>query len=55
MAENRNERMQEITQRQSETALFDSREDRYGIYQLADEGNGQAYRFMGMTLSLIHI
>lgn len=49
MAENRNERMQEITQRQSETALFDSREDRYGIYQLADEGNGQAYRFMGMT------
>lgn len=49
MAENRNERMQEIMQRQSETALFDSREDRYGIYQLADEGNGQAYRFMGMT------
>ena len=46
------ERMREIqreAQRQSETALFESREDRYGIYQLADEGNGQAYRFMGMA------
>ena len=46
------ERMREIqreAQRQSETALFESWEDRYGIYQLADEGNGQAYRFMGMT------
>ena len=46
------ERMQEIqreAQRHQETALFQSEQDRYGIYQLREDRDGTDYRFMGMA------
>ena len=46
------ERMQEIqreAQRHQETALFQSEQDRYGIYQIRDGSKGDQYRFMGMS------
>lgn len=45
-------RMQEIrreAQRHQENALFEEPQDRYGIYQLREDGDGAAYRFMGMA------
>lgn len=45
------ERIQEIqreVQRHQENALFEEPQDRYGIYQLREDGAGEAYRFMGM-------
>lgn len=45
-------RMQEIqreAQRHQENALFEETQDRYGIYQLREDGDGAAYRFMGMA------
>lgn len=52
MAEkDRNQRMKEIqreAQRHQETALFQSEQDRYGIYQIRDGSKGEQYRFMGM-------
>lgn len=46
------ERMQEIrreAQRHQETALFQSEQDRYGVYQLRADRDGTDYRFMGMA------
>lgn len=46
------ERIREIqreTQRHQETALFQSEQDRYGIYQIRDDSKGNQYRFMGMS------
>lgn len=45
-------RMQEIrreAQRHQENALFEEPQDRYGIYQLREDGDGATYRFMGMA------
>ena len=46
------ERMQELqreAQRHQEAALFQDEQDRYGIYQIREDGNGQDYLFMGMS------
>ena len=46
------ERMQEIrreAQRHQENALFEEPQDRYGIYQLREDGAEPTYRFMGMA------
>jgi antirestriction protein ArdC len=46
------ERIREIqreTQRHQENALFEETQDRYGIYQIREDGAGTAYRFMGMA------
>ena len=46
------ERIREIqreTQRHQENALFEETQDRYGVYQIREDGAGTAYRFMGMA------
>ena len=46
------EKIQEIQweeHRHTESVLFTDLQDRYGIYQLSEEGNGREYRFMNLA------
>ena len=46
---NRMQAIRREAQRHQENALFEEPQDRYGIYQLREDGDGAAYRFMGMA------